>query len=68
MGATWDRFTLRERAEIVRRHAAPQVSVAPGMKVCDLAKLFQISEEQVNAVLGGADFPGGETDGDGTRG
>jgi hypothetical protein len=38
----------------------PQVRVEPGMKIKDLAKLFQITEEQVQTILDGADFPDDE--------
>jgi len=55
----WAKWNARERADVVRQHAGPKrlVIVRPGMSVKDLASLFGITEAQVRAVLGGADFP-----------
>lgn len=53
----WLNLSPRERANIVRQHAAPRIRVEPGMKVQDLATLFQISKKEIEAILDGADFP-----------
>lgn len=57
MARGWEDWSARERGEIVRQHAMPRVRIEPGMDAKALAKLFQITEDQVAAVLAGADFP-----------